>query len=376
GGVYVQDSTCIDLVGQTLVYLNTATSQGGGVAANSGAVVALTGGVSVQINTAELGGGVYLGSTAHMGGAGVPPVHMSILSNSATYGGGIYLTGAGTSANLNNYIIEGNSALTAGGGVAVRFGASFELDRSNDLPCQDPPRCATLRANVLRSGNLGSALFVDSGAEAELYQVVVEFNNHSNDAAASRIFAADGTDTRLHLEGVQLWENRGAYLISATNSATVTAGFLSAAQNYWPIDPNDPLDVFGATASSGGTVSLNSSILVDTRGYGGAVTDDCLLVDDETGLGVSSTRMVGADPMFVDVGSGNLHLRAGSPAVDYCDTFVFQPVDLLDIDLDARGLDLPSTPNILGSYDLGIDESLLDTGLFADGFESGDTSAW
>ena len=61
-----------------------------------------------------------------------------------------------------------------------------------------------------------------------------------------------------------------------------------------------------------------------------------------------------------------------SPAIDSCDTFSYTPLDS-DFDLDARGFDLVSVPNLLGPFDRGADEVVP---LFANGFESGNTSAW
>ncbi len=74
----------------------------------------------------------------------------------------------------------------------------------------------------------------------------------------------------------------------------------------------------------------------------------------------------------MNAAAGNLRLRLDSPAIDSCNEEVYAPV-YLDLDLEQRGFDFASIPNILGPYDRGADEVLP---LFADGFESGNSSAW
>ena len=54
-----------------------------------------------------------------------------------------------------------------------------------------------------------------------------------------------------------------------------------------------------------------------------------------------------------------------SPAIDACDTFLYSPIHA-DYDLDGRGFDSATKPNVLGPFDRGADESPL---LFASGFE-------
>ena len=57
---------------------------------------------------------------------------------------------------------------------------------------------------------------------------------------------------------------------------------------------------------------------------------------------------------------------------DFCDDGQFAPT-LPDLEGEMRGLDFGQAPNGLGTFDLGADEY---SGLFADGFESGDAVAW
>jgi hypothetical protein len=70
--------------------------------------------------------------------------------------------------------------------------------------------------------------------------------------------------------------------------------------------------------------------------------------------------------VFQNPGVGDYHLTLASPAVDYCDTVVFTPMEN-DIDGDDRGRDIVEVPNNLGPFDLGADE-FTDI-MFASGFE-------
>ncbi len=377
GGIYTQSAAQATLKGGVEIYSNSATAEGGGVAAYSDSVIALRDGVSVRNNSAADGGGFYLATRSFVSGSASGSQGIEIVDNEADYGGGLYLTGADTEAILFNYHVRSNQARLAGGGVAVRFGAFLEMNRGNSIPCANPPRCSVLSGNVLTQGSDGSALYVDTGASAKLYQTYIEHNRHQVLSAASRVVQTRDSGTTVRLEGIQFWENDATYLMGADDASSMVAGFVTAARNAWTLDANTELPVLGATANNGGTATLASSILVDTRGYSGAITSDCLIVDDDTGLGPTTTVSVGVDPLLTNPDTGDLHLLGGSLAIDYCDAFFFGPDDPLDLDLEARGVDHPTAPLFLGFYDIGMDETLATGGvLFADGFESGDTSAW
>ena len=377
GGIYAQTNALVTIAGGVEIFDNIATREGGGVAAYAGSRIVLRDGVRVYDNSAtDHGGGFYLATSADLHGSADGSRGIEIRGNDAAYGGGLYLTGDGTEAFLFNYHVRGNQARFAGGGIAVRFGAFLEMNRGNSIQCANPPRCSVLSENVLTLGTDGSALYIDNGASAKLYQTYIEQNRHQTPAAASRVVQTRGDGTTLRLEGIQMWKNDATYLIGANDSSSIEAGFITAARNFWTLDETTALPVLGGVTGAGGSLTLASSILVDTRGYTGtSIFTDCLIVDDASGLATSMTVQVG-DPLLVAPSSGNLRLRGDSPAIDYCNADFFAPEDPLDLDLDARGVDHPEVPSGLGLYDLGMDETLDSPPLFADGFESGDTSAW
>jgi len=76
-----------------------------------------------------------------------------------------------------------------------------------------------------------------------------------------------------------------------------------------------------------------------------------------------------AADLVVDPTGSDLHLRQGSPAVDYCDDSVFAP-STLDFDGQTRGFDHPGVSENFGLYDLGADERYQSADpIFADAFE-------
>lgn len=349
-------------------------ADGAGISANGGCVVHLYSGAEVRDNTAsDGGGGVFLrgGSQLHAGiGAQVPTV---IRGNSAARGGGLHATELGTQAFLGNVHVTENTAEEKGGAYLVEHEALVRHNRWNGTRCTSEPRCSVIAGNRLTNPafNDGIAVFVESGARAELGQVFVE----SNLAASNRgrLIQVEGAGSSALMEAVQIWDNRAEFLLSARSNAVIDAAFTSAAFNGW-LDAGIPHSSGAAAGQLGGVVNLYSSIFVDTEGAAGTVNGHCLIVDDATGIdNPFAVSVVGVpDTLFIDREGGNLHLRSGSPAIDYCSSAAYTPFDR-DIDVEHRNFDDPSTASLHGNYDLGVDEY---TGIFADGFESGNTAAW
>ena len=277
---------------------------------------------------------------------------------------------------FQNVWIDDNIAANFGGGVALTGDALMELSRSSSASnCFAPPRCVTMSGNTLSIGGLGSAAYVAAGSDLLVAHAFVEQN--SGPAEAGFVLYAEGANSRMSLEGVQLWDNRTVSMFQAENSAFIEAAFVSAARNDYLIGGVPPyLDSRGAQASGAAQVELFTSILIDQRPFvassGGTINSDCMLLDTAVGLPSNSTNMVGVDPLYRNPAIGDLRLRLDSPALDSCDDFVYSPTQP-DYDLDPRGFDFTSIPNVHGPYDRGADEV---RPLFADGFESGDPSQW
>jgi len=378
GGVHCADPAS-EVTLNGVVHSNQATSAGGGIFASNFCHLNLADGGHVQANSAPLGGGVYLQSGASMAGGGGEIYGALVTNNNASNaGGGFYIQGAsgGAFATLSNVRIDNNSAANLGGGVALVGGGMMELEReSNPSTCLAPPRCVSLSGNSLSSGELGSAAYVASGSHLTVAHAFIEQN--SGPAEAGFVLYAEDPSSEMALEGVQLWNNRTVSLFQAESSAQIRAGFVSAAANDYLIGGVPPYwDSSGGQAVGGATVGIFTSILDDQREFitntGGIVELNCVLLDSTDGATMVSNAMVGLDPRFLDPATGNLRLRLDSPAIDSCNDVVYSPV-YLDIDVEQRGFDIASIPNILGPYDRGADEV---RPLFADGFESGNSSAW
>jgi len=81
---------------------------------------------------------------------------------------------------------------------------------------------------------------------------------------------------------------------------------------------------------------------------------------------VEDNRTDAVPGWFIDEAAGDLHLAAGAPVLDQVDRLA----DAVD-DFDAG-----QRPKLPGTTDQGADESGVGSAIFADGFESGDTSSW
>jgi len=89
-------------------------------------------------------------------------------------------------------------------------------------------------------------------------------------------------------------------------------------------------------------------------------------------VGSSTTKVLYADPRFANAAAGDYHVAISSPVVDLC--MPRSGILLPDPDGDVRGTDAANTANPTGrTFDAGVDEV---TYLFADDFETGNTSRW
>ena len=374
GGIFVGEGSVGLGDGVTLLD-NTAHSSGGGLYADTSATVTMGAGVTILDNEARWGGGINLGSGADLDAvADGPPIW--IVGNTAEYGGGIYLAHTGTEALFLNTLAYDNEAFYSGGGILVDGPAHVQFERGNFISCTSAPWCSQLSGNRVLSPGTGAALHVLGGGSALIAQGFVEANSGPLGQQTAAI-AVEGAGSLVTLEGIQFWNNDVLDLMLAESGGQILARFVSAARNHWSFGGDVPLDVVAAR-SIGGGILITSSVFDDTRGFGNdGATGDCLIVDDDTNLtpGRAGTILVGVDPGFVSPDDANLHLRAGSPAVDFCDD-LFAPNDS-DFDLHVRGQQIAAAPDGLGPYDLGADE-FVDAGayIFVDGFESGDTSRW
>ena len=376
------------------VYSGDATGDGGGIHCSAGGTIALTDGAvesnhadgdggglylddctltdsaglfgsgplsgGIYDNRAEgSGGGIYAASGAALNLAGSAPAPVVIHDNRAQTGagGGIAVTGATTSVDAQNTRIYDNFA-TSAGGVDVRNGASFTMERVG-TDCVEPLECSTISRNLLfarlEAGGHGGAISVTSGGSAAIFQTYITGNDADELGGIAYVNAAS-----LRIEGSMLYANdAGSFgsLIDVAGGAQFVLAFSTTASNT---GSGDVL----ADVSAGSSAAFHANVLGETEGGlvetagGGSSPGSCnvaLLVPAPPAW----TGTIDANPnaLFVDLAEGDLHLRPSAPIFDTCGTSGYAPLRP-DFDDEPRGFDQVAIEDGLGTYDAGADEYL------------------
>lgn len=242
-------------------------------------------------------------------------------------GGGIGIRGAGSAQILGNVISSNAMTSSDGGGLAL-FAAGTPTISGNTItgnaasglsPCASGGGIYMVNlSDALIAGNLiagnsagcggGVYWLVPFGARGPLL-----VNNTIADNSGAGIFA-DGFDAQALLVN-------NLIVASATQTALYCGNFN---------DLNPPIIRFNDVWSPSGGA------------YGGICTD-------QTGLNGN----LSADPLFVNPGGGNYHIRAGSPAIDAGDNHA-PSLPANDLDGDPRILD--GDGNGTAIVDMGADE--------------------
>ena len=259
------------------------------------------------------GGGIAVGGAA----SGSTEIRGNVISgNSFTFAGGIGFNAAGSPLVIDNRIV-GNSASNDGGGLEM-------INASNVLIVQNR-----------FEGN-------DSGTdEGEDLSWLVP-SGQPGPRLVNNSFYATGGGPSLLLDGFDVSAEVSNNIVQgAMGAVAVECGDFN--------DPNPPIFNHNNVFSPSGTP------------YGG-------ICGNPTG----TDGNISADPLFVDPGAGDLHLSAGSPSIDAGDNTV---MDLPDVDFEGEPRISDGDSNGQATVDQGADERQ-ETPLFADGFESGDTTMW
>jgi hypothetical protein len=359
------------------IFANDATNWGGGVRVLSGADFSLIGG------------------SDDFFGFGDAAVRTTLDNNIAgDQGGGLYVNGQFSSASaMDSWIVENQVAsgardeavvgITAGGGagVAIENGGSFQMDRT--LPgdeCHTTLRCSSLSDNTA-PGSV--ALMMVNPGTAEISQTWIE-NNTSNDSSGLESIISTGhfgdTPSVLSMEGNVIAGSaiESGPLIWVRSNSEVQLGFVTIADNLLGAETR----VFQLSDSTGDgiQVDLYSSVVWEevgevfmaiwSPGVGGTV--DCSFVHETESLPSVPPSVSVQDPLFEESGMPGLssyELTEASPAIDYCDTALYEPTNP-DIEGDPRGQDAGAASEY-GPYDLGAHEfdGLID-GIFTDRFDA------
>lgn len=375
GGIYIDgtDSAGLTIADRSLVRVNEAVFDGGGIACvGAGRIDLLSGDVSfnkggdgggihlagctlavtptderaeIALNEAGDGGGIFLeGGEVLLVGSETQPARLQ--ENRAISGVGIFVRDG--TVRAENAVFEDNGS----GSAIFTNGGSVVVDRTLGASCHDPDRCSWL------VGNTPSALEVQGGT-VEVRRTVIE---GSTGPHAIEIF----DDGRLHMEGSVIANNPGQdELIRLGGPALLSLHHMTISDNDRPgtilavASLEEPAPFFELLSS---IVSNSGEIFHRLDESGGEDVEffvDCLLLEGAINPPIPFRAVETGNPRFVDRVAGNYRLATDSPALDACDAarLASDPAD--DLDLLPRGVDLGAVPNAFAGsrWDLGAYET-------------------
>ncbi|REJ74853.1 MAG: hypothetical protein DWQ36_13830 [Acidobacteria bacterium] len=378
-GIAAQDATVqvlSQVPTQVRIVENDASGNGGGLFLDSGDISLFTSrdvasSIEIEDNVSEsAGGGIYATTNLapmllRLHGDGSPIV---IAGNEAGLaGGGLYAIHAGFVTQLrghgvwvmNNQAVPRGVASSEGGGFALRDGANFRTTEQ----CPGRENCVVFSGNrAARGGAIALTNTTDSRFESTLF----ELNGWSEDTSG---IAEDGAVVVLDDAGLQC------------RNCIVRANDLS------PASPGSAL----FSGVNGSYLLLNHATVVDNRGHEHLFDLDfatqvdrsilwqndgdlfaapsgprlhCAVVPPGQVLPTINSDISTTNPGFVSP-FDDLRLQQGSPALDLCDSNGSQSASQVDFAGAPRLVGAEIDP---GAYEWG--------GIFADGFERANTSAW
>jgi predicted outer membrane repeat protein len=412
GGLRVEGGASVYLDRFSTIQVNGPVLEGGALRC-SGAGTGVTSAAAMRGNRAEFGGGVYAaagcevlfeegavlmdnvatGVRAGDGGAvyatggslvsAFGPVFFS--SNSAGgSGGGIAAWGANTLVLLFGVTVDRNVAGVGGAGLYAAAGAQIAVagDSCNGVFC---PSVLLLNELLPGSGD-GSAAMALNGGVIDIAQAYVRSNVVDEDEPHGSVFHAFGVGSAIRTESVVVADNSGAdRVFEAASGGLIRAAFTTVARNRYFNSVGALVEALGIHVSGSASEARSyTSIYHPTAGFyvGPEVGDfqfDCLIVQTSSGLPSSASEVYVTNPAYLSLTGSNLRVNDPSPAVDFCDTFYFQPT-VVDLDGRTRGYDHPDNPSA-SPGPIGA-ASIQDAGayeireLLRDGFETGNTSRW
>ena len=348
---------------------------GNAVAQNSGSGILADGASSVQIGARGKvisGNNGYGISVSHFGASEAPPTLLySIdaadpLRISGNTQGAIFQTARGSSHRLctRGIAIDGNQGL-----VIRSDGALSTLDINGDL-CVFPPeadvvcaapreigQCNAITANSASTQPLIAAI---DGARIDMQRVLIAGNSAGSLLTALR--ADNETASRLTLKNALVSGNiADTRLVESINGSAIDIADATIRDNFGD---------FVVSFLAGGSYSLvvtdsivdQPQALISFSGDPSALRMTRVLARNRDGMpdGGDHEILLGT-PVYADTDG---RLMPGSPGVDYAPAG-----GGVDFDGRARDIDIPETPNVHGTRDLGAFEAQ-ELPLFADGFEA------
>lgn len=372
----------------TRIHANTAAGSGGGISLWGGNLFIAADAVRIDDNVAGGAGGGIATLPGSFIAVGNPNIDLwpgrkdvtgaRIENNRAgTTGGGLYLSGAGTTMEAHELIVESNRAEISGGGITVADGAVLTMLRETmnafGWYCPRELDCTRIGDNQvadgIATGARGGAVAVYGDSRAYLIQTLVR-DNRAQDGSA--IFV-DGAGV-VHTEGTVFTGNRsydeigqtGALirtrftLPSAAPSLRLTfSTFVGNQRRATDGQLRPAVDVVGIQGTS---LQLYSSAVFD-----GGVTmynewgADCVVAGATAGFSANGiiARPTYTDRpferIFIAPGRRDWQPRFDSPLTDVCDTLNANP-EYRDRDLRPRCRD-EVKPDRWGTCDVGAWEN-------------------
>ncbi len=238
-------------------------------------------------NASPVGGAIYCDTTSH------PRIERCLITgNRADRGGAIYSSiGGATRATIIDCTITGNLANLEGGAIY----------------CQGiSPECINTTIGWNTAGDYGGAVYSMNGDPA-IIQCTLVWNTAKISGGA---IAAESSNRIAAVRNSILWRNQAS---SGSELALLDSG-----------------------GQSGAMVSVSFSTVAGGR----AAT----YVEPASSLLWGSGNVI-ADPRFVNLSSGDLHLLDGSPCIDAGAVSALPPGVVTDQDGNARLLDDPGVPD-------------------------------
>jgi predicted outer membrane repeat protein len=314
-----------------------ANNQGGGMYVSD--VTLEIANCTFAANFAVRGGGLYLGYSHSI------VTNCAFVGNLSTEAGGASVINY--SPSFDQCTFDDNTAEQGGGGMKVEgapvqiTGCAFEHNQANsggaikftgDLDGSGIEHCSFIANEALSGGALSVVEHMLS-----IWWAVFEDNSALGPGGA--IMLGNHGDADIHsavFRGNQAVGAGGAIRVTGTDSC---------------------LDICNSTFASNSTELLSGGALSSGSDLGGTVLNTVLWGNEPDEIEVSSgdpsitycdveggysgAGNIDADPLFVDLDGGDLHLQAGSPCIDAADG-----PSAPGSDLDGNPLmDAPDTPN-------------------------------